>query len=217
MFNFNLMFYLKKTPWFLKKIYPDCTWNIKTDENILFLTFDDGPHPHATPFVLGELKKYNAKATFFCVGKNVKEFFSIYQQMVNDGHKPGNHTYHHLNGWKTNDKKYLEDVLEAAKIIDSDLFRPPYGRITRFQLKAIRGKKLKLKPVMWDVLSGDFDTNLSADNCYLNVINNAEKGSIIVFHDSSKSFPVLQQALPRVLEYYSKKGFQFKTLPAESL
>ena len=211
--NFNLMFYLKKAPSILKKIYPSCTWDIKTEENILYLTFDDGPHPEATPFVLKELRKYSAKATFFCIGKNVKEFFPVYRQILDDGQKPGNHTYHHLNGWKTDDKKYIEDISEASKIIDSNLFRPPYGRITRFQLKAIAGENLKLKPIMWDVLSGDFDTTLSAENCYLNVINNAKKGSIVVFHDSSKSFPVLQQALPRVLEYYSEKGYQFKTLP----
>ena len=208
------MFYLKKTPWILKKFYPTCTWDIKTEENALYLTFDDGPHPQATPFVLEELKKYRARATFFCVGKNVKDFFPIYQQIIYDGHKPGNHTYQHLNGWKTNDKIYLDDISEAAKIIDSNLFRPPYGKITRFQLKAIKGEKLKLKPIMWDVLSGDFDAALPAENCYLNVINNAKKGSIIVFHDSSKSFPVLQLTLPRVLKYYSEKGYQFKTLPS---
>lgn len=209
------MFYLKKTPWILKKLYPDCTWSIKTNQNILYLTFDDGPDPQATPFVLEELKKYSAKATFFCVGKNVVEFFHIYKQILNEGHKPGNHTYHHLNGWKTNDKKYVEDISEASKIIDSRLFRPPYGRITRFQIKAIEGEKLKLKTIMWDVLSGDFDTSITVENCYLNVINNTRPGSIIVFHDSAKSFPVLQQALPKVLKYYSEKGFQFKELPDE--
>ncbi|MEO9023185.1 MAG: polysaccharide deacetylase family protein [Ginsengibacter sp.] len=209
------MFYFKKSPWLLQKMYPDCTWNIKTDEKVLYLTFDDGPHPIATPFVLQELKKYNAKATFFCVGKNVKENFAIYQQLIYEGHRPGNHTYNHLNGWKTKDKKYLDDITEAAKIIDSNLFRPPYGRITRFQLKAITGNKLKLNPVMWDVLSGDFDPGISGENCYLNVINNAQPGSIIVFHDSQKSLHSLQYALPRVLTYYSEKGFQFRILPID--
>ena len=211
------MFYLKKTPWILKKIYPGCVWDVKTDEKLLFLTFDDGPHPQATPFVLNELKKFSAKATFFCVGKNVKENFSIYEQIINGGHKPGNHTYNHLNGWKTNDKTYLNNIVEAAKIIDSNLFRPPYGRITNFQLKAIAGEKLKLKTIMWDVLSGDFDTSITVDNCYLNVINNAKQGSVIVFHDSLKAFPVLQYVLPMVLKYYSEKGFQFKILSSEYL
>ncbi len=210
------MFYFIKTPWILQKLYPRCIWNINTSEKILYLTFDDGPHPKATPFVLETLKKYNAKATFFCIGNNVKDNFSIYTQMVSGGHKPGNHTDHHLNGWKTDDTKYLEDIEEAAKIIDSTLFRPPYGRISRFQQKAISGEKLKLKIIMWDVLSGDFDPKISVENCYLNVINNAKPGSIIVFHDSLKSFPVLYQTLPRILEYYSKKNFQFKTLPTEN-
>lgn len=209
------MFYLKKTPWFFKKIYQDRIWNLPTDERILYLTFDDGPHPEATSFVLEELKKYNAKATFFCVGKNVKENFSLYERIIAEGHKPGNHTYHHLNGWKTEDKTYLEDIAQAAKIIDSDLFRPPYGRITQFQIKAIGGDNLHLKTIMWDVLSGDFDPSVNGENCYLNVVNNAGPGSIVVFHDSLKSFASLQEALPRVLKYYSEKEFRFAIVPSE--
>ena len=209
------MFYLIKAPWLLKKFYSECIWNINTEEKTLYLTFDDGPHPQATPYVLEELKKYNARATFFCIGKNVKEHFDIYKQIISDGHKPGNHTYNHLNGWKTNDKEYLEDIIEAAKIIDSNLFRPPYGKITKFQLKALQGEKLNLKTIMWDVLSGDFDTSIKPENCYLNVINNAEPGSIIVFHDSLNALPTLQYTLPRVLEYFTEKGFQFKILLPE--
>lgn len=206
------MFYLKKTPWLFKKMFPERIWKIDTDEKILYLTFDDGPHPDATSFVLDELKKYNAKATFFCVGQNVKENFAVYQRLINEGHKPGNHTYSHLNGWKTNDKNYVEDIAKAAKIIDSDLFRPPYGRITKFQIKAISGEKLHLKTIMWDVLSGDFDASVNGENCYLNVINNAKPGSIIVFHDSLKSFATLQYALPKVLEYYAEREYKFRTL-----
>lgn len=206
------MLYLKKTPWLVKKMFPDRTWFVKTDEKILYFTFDDGPHSGATLFVLDELKKYNAKATFFCIGKNVKEYFSLYQKILFEGHHVGNHTYHHLNGWKTADKKYLEDIMEASKIIDSHLFRPPYGRITNFQAKAISGERLKLKTVMWDVLSGDFDPSVSGENCYLNVVNNAKKGSIVVFHDSQKAFPALSYALPRLLSYYSQNGFQFAAL-----
>lgn len=211
------MFYLVKSPWLLKKFYSECTWNIKTDEKILYLTFDDGPHPQATTFVLDELKKYNAKATFFCIGKNVKEHFEIYKRILLERHRVGNHTYDHLNGWKTNDKKYLQNIEEAAKIIDSDLFRPPYGKITKFQLKATRGEKLKLKTIMWDVLSGDFDTSTKPENCYLNVINNAKEGSIVVFHDSLKALSTLQYTLPKVLEYFSKKGFLFKPISSEEL
>jgi len=211
------MFYLKKIPWIIKKIYPDCIWNIKTDEKILYFTFDDGPHPEATSFVLEQLKKYQARATFFCIGKNVTENFPTYKQIIDNGHRIGNHTYNHPNGWKTNDKAYLDDITKAAQIIDSSLFRPPYGRIRKFQIKAIAGEKLKLKTIMWDVLSGDFDTSLSPEDCYLNVVNNAKAGSIVVFHDSFKSLPVLRQALPQILEYYSSNGFILKSLPTEYL
>lgn len=207
------MFYLKKTPWLFKKIFPERIWEINTSEKILFLTFDDGPHPEATSFVLDELKKFDAKATFFCVGENVANNFEVYQKIIENGHKPANHTYHHLNGWKTEDKIYLEDITKAAKIIDSNLFRPPYGRITKFQIKAIEGSKLNMKTIMWDVLSGDFDAAVTGENCYLNVINNAKPGSIVVFHDSVKSLATLQYALPRILEYYSESGYRFHVLP----
>jgi peptidoglycan/xylan/chitin deacetylase (PgdA/CDA1 family) len=207
------MFYFVKTPWVLKKLYSQCTWEVKTAQKDIYLTFDDGPHPQATPFVLQELKKYNAKATFFCLGKNVKEFFEIYKQIISDGHKPGNHTYNHLNGWKTADKTYLDDIRQAADIIDSELFRPPYGKITRFQLKAVQGKNLNLNTIMWNVLSGDFDEKVTGENCYLNVVNNAGPGSIVIFHDSLKALPRLQYALPAILGYFTEKGFQFKTLP----
>ncbi|MEO6894144.1 MAG: polysaccharide deacetylase family protein [Ginsengibacter sp.] len=196
-------------------MFPGRIWKIETDEKILYFTFDDGPHPEATTFVLDELKKYNAKATFFCVGRNVKENFDVYQKIIGEGHKVGNHTYSHLNGWKTEDKVYLEDIAKAAKIIDSNLFRPPYGRITKFQLKAIQGNKLHLKTIMWDVLSGDFDPAVTGDNCYLNVINNAKPGSIVVFHDSGKSFATLQHALPRILKYYNENGYSFRILPGD--
>ena len=187
-------------------------WEVKTSEKNIYLTFDDGPHPQATPYVLEELKKYGAKATFFCVGKNVKEYPDISEQIISDGNKAGNHTFNHLNGWKTKDKKYLEDILQAANIIDSDLFRPPYGKITKFQIKALQGEKFKLKTIMWNVLSGDFDEKITQENCYLNVVNNAGPGSIIIFHDSVKALPRLQYALPRILEYYTEKGFQFKII-----
>jgi len=206
------MFYFVKTPVLIKKLYPECLWDIKTPENIVYLTFDDGPTPQVTPFVLDELRKYNCKATFFCIGKNVKEYFDIYKQIISDGHKPGNHTFNHLNGWKTDDKKYLEDIKEAANIIDSELFRPPYGRITKFQLKALQEERFKLKTIMWDVLSGDFDVKVSYENCYLNVVKNVKPGSIIVFHDSVKAFPRLEYTLPRVLNFFSEKGFQFKII-----
>ena len=206
------MFYLVKTPWLLKKLYPECIWNINTVEKTLYLTFDDGPNPEVTPFVLSELKKYNALATFFCIGNNVERYFDVYQNIINDGHKTANHTFNHLNGWKTSDSIYLENIGKAVAVIDSNLFRPPYGRITKFQLKALKGTRFDLTTIMWSVLSGDFDEKLAEENCYLNVINNAEPGSIIVFHDSLKAFARLKYVLPRVMEYFSLKGYQFKSI-----
>jgi peptidoglycan/xylan/chitin deacetylase (PgdA/CDA1 family) len=206
------MFYFIKTPWWLKKLWPGCVWNIRTDKKILYLTFDDGPHPIATSFVLEQLKKYNAKATFFCIGKNVKEHFSIYKNIIEDGHKPGNHTYDHLNGWKEKDRYYLENIFKAKQIIDSNLFRPPYGRITKFQLKQLSGEKYKLTTIMWSIISGDFDKSVSAENCFLNVAGNAKSGSIVLFHDSEKSFASLSFALPKVLEYFAKKGYEFRAI-----
>ncbi len=206
------MYYLVKTPWLLKKVYPDCIWSINTSENVLYLTFDDGPHPQATRFVLDQLKQHNARATFFCIGKNVDAHFEIYKEIIGAGHKPGNHTYSHLNGWKTPDEKYLQDIYAAKKIIDSALFRPPYGRITKFQLAQLHGAKYNLKPIMWDVLSGDFDPKISNENCLKNVVKNSGAGSIIVFHDSEKCFNKLQFVLPKVLDYFSKEGYAFKSL-----
>jgi peptidoglycan-N-acetylglucosamine deacetylase len=208
------MKYLVKTPWLLKKIYPDYIWGIATKEKEIYLTFDDGPHPVATPFVLKQLKQYNALATFFCIGKNVTQHPEIYKQILAEGHSTGNHTQNHLNGWKTENDIYLKDIVEASRIIDTDLFRPPYGRITSFQAKnlnaAMKGKKPKI--IMWDVLSGDFDITLSPENCLGNVILKSQPGSIVVFHDSEKAFPRLEYALPRLLKYFFEKGYSFKAI-----
>ena len=129
------MFYTVKVPWLIKKLYPSLTWEKPTKEKILYLTFDDGPHPTATPFVLDQLAKYNARATFFCIGKNVVEQTALYKRILDEGHRTGNHTFNHLNGWKSSNQKYFQNIFEAAKYIDSDLFRPPYGRISKFQIK----------------------------------------------------------------------------------
>ena len=208
------MFYFVKTPGWLKKIYDSYIWSIPGSDKILYLTFDDGPHPEATPFVLKELKKYNVLATFFCIGKNVVSYPGIYKQILQEGHSIGNHTYNHLNGWKTNNDDYLKDIALAADEIDSYLFRPPYGRITSFQAKnlkpVMKGKEPKV--IMWDVLSGDFDTACSPQQCLTNVLFASVPGSIIVFHDSEKAFSRLEYALPRVLQYFSKKGYLFKPL-----
>ncbi len=208
------MKYFIKTPWWLKKIYPSYIWSIDTKEKIIYLSFDDGPHPVATPFVLDELKKYNAKATFFCIGKNVVAEPAIYRGILDEGHAVGNHTYHHFNGWKTKDNIYLDDVREAGKVIDSIMFRPPYGRITSFQSTNIAAalKRPSAKIIMWDVISGDFDETLSGDQCAQHIILNAKQGSIIVCHDSEKAMPRLKTLLPIVLNYYQSKSYRFEKL-----
>jgi peptidoglycan-N-acetylglucosamine deacetylase len=211
------MFYFTKTPWWLKSLYPRCVWDIPAKEKVLYLSFDDGPHPQATPYVLDELKKYNAKATFFCIGKNVLEHTEIYRRIINEGHRTGNHTFNHFNGWKVRDEQYLQNILQAGKYIDSNLFRPPYGKITRFQVKLLSGIKNSpsspnFRIIMWDVLSGDFDTSLSGEQCSANVIKNVRPGSVIVFHDSEKAFPRMKDSLSRVLEHFSKAGYRFDAI-----
>lgn len=208
------MFYFVKTPWWLRMIYGSYVWKMPANEKTLYLTFDDGPHPEATPFVLQHLKQHNALATFFCIGKNVVMHPQLYKRITDEGHAIGNHTYNHLNGWKTANDVYMNDIAMASREIDSNLFRPPYGRITSFQAKnlnaAMLGKKTKV--IMWDVLSADFDPDCTAEQCLSNVILPSAPGSIIVFHDSEKAFSKLEYTLPRVLKYFSAKGFLFKSL-----
>lgn len=206
------MFYLVKAPWLIQKFYSDRTWKFSTRDKKIWFTFDDGPNPETTPFILEQLAKYDAKATFFCVGQQVEKYPDLFHQIRLQGHSVGNHTYSHLNGWKTKSKKYFEDVQQASSLIESHLFRPPYGRLTRFQAKTLTGSALQMKIVMWDVLSGDFDTRISPEHCYLNVVRNAGEGSIVVFHDSTKSFPNTKEALPESLKYFKERGFVFEYL-----
>ncbi len=220
--------YLVKSPKWLKLLYPKFIWDIpvEKEEKIIYLTFDDGPHPVATTFVLDKLKQYNAKATFFCIGNNVTNHPDIYQRILNEGHTAGNHTYNHLNGKKVSDAEYIKDIQKAAEVIDSRLFRPPYGRITKFQSKVVRGelgigndpnKPPGFKIIMWSVLAGDWDNKLDGNKCAENIISNTKPGSIIVFHDSEKAWDRLQIALVRVLEYFAAKGYRFDSLPKESI
>ncbi|MCX6208031.1 MAG: polysaccharide deacetylase family protein [Bacteroidetes bacterium] len=203
--------YLVKTPWLLKKLYPSLIWSEKVqDEKTIYLTFDDGPHPIATPFVLNTLQQYNAKATFFCIGKNVDEQPAIYHNIIHQDHAIGNHTYNHLNGYKTKDEEYIDNIIQAATVINSTLFRPPYGRITRFQARLVQ--EMNYSIIMWDVLSGDFDIHLSKEKCLENVLLNTKDGSIVVFHDSEKAFERLEYALPKMLEHFTQLGYSFKAL-----
>jgi peptidoglycan/xylan/chitin deacetylase (PgdA/CDA1 family) len=186
-------------------------WNIPTNEKELYLTFDDGPHETATPFVLDQLKQFNAKATFFCLGKNVVAYPGIYKRIIDEGHATGNHTFDHTNGWKAQNDEYVNSIIEAEKYIHSKLFRPPYGKISPFVSKLIR-KRLGYKIIMWDVLSADFDEKISPEKCTENVLLNVRPGSIIVFHDSTKAWERMHYALEKTLQYFSRQGFSFKAI-----
>lgn len=190
-------------------------WKGRKREGIksVYLTFDDGPTPVVTPWTLEVLKKYDAKATFFCLGKNVDAQPKIYRQIIEEGHTVGNHTYDHRSGFKTTTPEYIYQVEKAGKVIDSEFFRPPYGRIRRAQSKLLM-KDYKI--IMWDVLSGDFDTSITSDKCIRNVVNNVEDGSIVVFHDSKKAFPILQKSLPSVLKTLQKEGYCFSKISKET-
>ena len=208
--------YWIKTNAFIKKIVPSFVWSFPNKENIIYLTFDDGPTPIITEWVLQELNKYQAKATFFCIGNNIEKHPDIFEKVITKGHTIGNHTFNHLNGWKTSTEDYLEDVLLCQSAIGCQLsavsyfFRPPYGKVKPSQAKKIR--QLGYKIIMWDVLSADFDSTISPEKCLKNVLNNVKSGSIIVFHDSLKAFPNLEYTLPKMLKILSEKGFVFEAI-----
>jgi len=193
-----------KTNYFIKKIFPNYVWDIPNSGNKVFLTFDDGPTPEITTWTLEQLKKHNVKATFFCIGDNIEKHPAIFKKVIEEGQAIGNHTFNHLNGWKTTTKEYVENT-QLCKIENCILFRPPYGKIKLSQSKALR--KLGYKIIMWDVLSEDFNQNISPEECLNNVLKNVKSGSIIVFHDSVKAFPNLEYTLPKTLEFLKEKGF----------
>jgi peptidoglycan-N-acetylglucosamine deacetylase len=201
--------YFIKIPWIAKQFFSSYIWSIDTTEKEVFLTFDDGPHPSITPWVLGQLRLYNAKATFFCIGKNVTEHPDVYKQILIEGHATGNHTYNHVNGWKMNAKKYLEDIEKATPLIQTNLFRPPYGRIKSNQAKQIVDAMhcSSARVIMWDVLSADFDQTITKEECLKNVLDNYTKGSVIVFHDSEKAFSHLKFVLPKLLGHLQQEGY----------
>ncbi len=213
--------YLVKSPLWLKWFYPTLLWNKSRSEKVVYLTFDDGPIPNVTTFVLNTLKTFHAKATFFCIGDNIRKHPDIFHAIQQDGHSIGNHTFNHLNGWKTTTEEYLNNILQCQEYTRSPLFRPPYGRIRKAQIRALNNlvhSSLSIHPaaptqiVMWDVLSGDFDERLSPEKCYQQVIRHTRNGAIIVFHDSEKAFKRLHYTLPRALDYLQKKGYRFDTL-----
>jgi peptidoglycan/xylan/chitin deacetylase (PgdA/CDA1 family) len=209
------MAYWVKTPKWLKKFFPkELIWKMPQNGNpAVYLTFDDGPHPKATPYAIEQLESYNAHATFFCIGKNVIAHADIYNELEKKGHTVGNHTHNHMNGWKTNNRTYLNNILIAGTVIKSRSFRPPYGRIKISQSKKLFRAKPSWRIYMWDVLSGDFDVKISPEQCLENVISNIEPGSIVVFHDSEKAWERMSYALPKVLEYCKQQNWQIKALP----
>lgn len=202
--------YPKRIPAALRLPLGTMTWRMPSAKKEVFLTFDDGPTPEITESVLEILDHYQAKATFFGIGKNVVENPELWDKVKKRGHSYGHHSYTHMNGWKAGRVEYFEDVHKAAKLIDSRLFRPPYGRISPRKAKSL-SKHYKI--IMWTVLSGDFDVTIDSETCLQNVISSLKPGDIVVFHDSVKAWPRLKEALPKVLEYIEEKGWKADKLP----
>ena len=206
--------YWAKTPRLLRELYPKgLVWDMPVSgEPAVYITFDDGPHPTATPFAMQQLEQFDAKATFFCVGENVTRYPAVYADLLKNGHVTANHTFNHMNGWKTEDETYLRNIDKAGEYIDSKLFRPPYGLIKRSQAKRLRQKYPDWKIIMWNVLSGDFDRNLSPEKCLDNVLKHIKPGSIVLFHDSEKAWDRMSHALPLVLAHCQRQGWKMKAL-----
>jgi peptidoglycan-N-acetylglucosamine deacetylase len=208
-----MKFYWIKTHSIIKRIFSNYVWDLPNNEKKVYLTFDDGPTPEITNWVLLELEKYNAKATFFCIGKNIVQNQEIYKKIIDFGHSIGNHTFNHENGWKTNSGNYnnsIQNFIFDFKDNISKLFRPPYGKIKFSQARKLR--RLGYKIIMWDVLSADFDVTISKEKCLDNVISNIESGSIVVFHDSEKAFKNLQYTLPKTLNFLKDNGYSCESI-----
>lgn len=196
--------FYQKTPWLLKQFFPQLTWEKKTDSNIVFLTFDDGPNPEITPWVINELQKYNFQATFFCVGQNLKKYPEVVFEIEQNGHSIGNHTMNHIKGWNHSLKDYEKNIMDFDFLLETPLFRPPYGRIT---IKQIKHLKHKFQIIMWSLLSCDYLPNLNIQKSLNNLKKHTEAGSIIVFHDSLKAEKNLKILLPLYLEFLNENGF----------
>jgi peptidoglycan/xylan/chitin deacetylase (PgdA/CDA1 family) len=212
---------LFRTPFFLPRIYPSLLWRVPTTAKEIFLTFDDGPVKGPTEFVLEELRKFNAKATFFCIGDNIRKYPDVFEKILQGGHTVANHTFNHLKGWNTSLEKYLSNIddcesqianhksLITNQALSSPFFRPPYGRITFEQIKNV---KQKYRIVMWDVLTHDYSKNISRQNCLNGSIRATRPGSIVVFHDSVKAERNLTHVLPQFLQHFTNEGYEFKPL-----
>lgn len=198
-----------RPPYLLRIFYNELIWRFSVSEKKVYLTFDDGPIPGVTPWVLSVLEKYQIKATFFCIGDNVKKHPEIYQEILAKGHAVGNHTFNHIKGWNYSTEDYVKNTQQCAEFVSSNLFRPPYGRIKKSQIKALLPD---YKIIMWDVLSQDYDKLISKEKVYRNVIKGTRNGSIIVFHDSLKAAERLKFALPKAIDYLVKNGFVFDSI-----
>ncbi|GAB4132337.1 MAG: polysaccharide deacetylase family protein [Bacteroidia bacterium] len=198
----------------MRSLYPGALWRVRTNEKKVYLTFDDGPVPGVTTEALFVLKRYDVKATFFCVGDNVYKHPEIYRQIVEEGHTTGNHTFHHADGWKYPARAYLRDISKCAEVFSTTLFRPPYGHMKKAVFNAL---KRKYKVVMWDVLTCDYDKSISGEQCLQNALNYSRNGSVVVFHDSLKAADRMLYALPRYIEAMKNKGFEFAVIESDSM
>lgn len=202
--------FIERPPLLFRLLYPSALWRIEKQERTVFLTFDDGPIPEATPWILDTLDKYGVKATFFMVGDNARKYPHLHQEVVRRGHRIGNHTYHHLQGFKHSVEKYLKDTEEANKILRTNLFRPPHGHMTTAQYKHLQKS---YTVVMWDLVTRDYSNRLSEQEILENVKRYTRSGSIITFHDSLKSIEKLHYALPRAIEWLQAEGYTCKLIP----
>ena len=203
-----------RPPSLLTRALHRMTWDLSGEHRNVYLTFDDGPTPVVTPWVIDRLKEAGARATFFCLGRNVDKYPVIYRQILSAGHSVGNHSYSHLKGFRSSIKRYMDDIHLASNMIDSKLFRPPYGRIFPGQVKAVMQQ---YDIIMWDVLSIDYNSGLSGQRVLQNVTRNVKPGSIIVFHDSDKAAENLYYALPRTLEFLQQEGYHMLSIPSTGL
>lgn len=218
--KFKMKPYWVKTHSIIKKFFSSYIWDFPNNENKIYLTFDDGPTPEVTEWVLDQLEKHNAKATFFCIGQNIEENPTIFKKLLDNGHAIGNHTFNHPNGWKTNTEDYLKNVSLCQDTIlkqntITKLFRPPYGKLKPSQLKLIKQQGFQI--IMWDVLSADYDTSITPEKCLKNVIPNISSGSIIIFHDSVKAFKNLEYTLPKVLDYIDENNFTCEIINSNTI
>lgn len=202
--------YLLRLPKPIQWLFPKAVYDIENKTGQVYLTFDDGPIPEVTPWVLDQLAQYSAKATFFMVGENVQKHPDIYDRIIQAGHRVGNHTYHHLKGTKVSNQTYLDDIKKAAEYIDSNIFRPPYGQLRPSQARQLMKKGYSL--CFWSLLSGDFDTNIDAERCLQNVLTNIRPGDVVVFHDSLKAWPRLSYVLPKVLAYCKTQSWSMAAM-----